>query len=523
MTPPEDPAIRRLAFGAQLTRAAQARPDDVVYTSPERTLTWAELDRRVHGLAAGLADLGVRHGDRVAVLMRNRLEVVETYLAALRLGAIAVPLNFRLTGPEIRFILDDCTPSVLVTEKALSGAVPAGPADPVTVVVDATKGADVDFEHLVAGAVVRPPVDVVENDAAFCMYTSGTTGHPKGAVLTHLNLVASAFAISLATGGRHADVRLLAVPMFHIAGVANLLGPLLDRGRLIVPPGDTFDPSATLDLLEREQVTSCFFVPTQWQAICAVPGARDRDLALRLPYWGASSAPPSVLEAMAETFPGAPSFAAFGQTETSATTCLLSGADALRKQGSVGRPVPTVEIRLVDEDMKDVPVGEVGEIVYRGPTVMSHYWGAPEATAEAFVGGWLHSGDLCRMDDEGFLYVVDRKKDMIISGGENIYCAEVEAAIDSHPGVAEVAVVGVEHPVWVQTPRAFVVPRDPSRPPSAEEIIEHCRTRLASYKKPTSVVIVEALPRNAGGKVQKFRLREHGGSADRPATPVSID
>jgi fatty-acyl-CoA synthase len=192
----------------------------------------------------------------------------------------------------------------------------------------------------------------------------------------------------------------------------------------------------------------------------------------------------------------------------SPTTTLLRSEDAVRKMGSVGTPLPSIEVRIVDEEMRDVPVGEVGEVVYRGPTMMLGYWNKPEETAAAFAGGWFHSGDLCRMDDEGYIYVVDRKKDMIISGGENIYCAEVEGAIDSHPKVAEVAVVGIPHPKWVQTPCAVIVPADPADPPGEQEIIEHCRTRLASYKKPTSVVIIDALPRNASGKVQKFRLRE---------------
>jgi acyl-CoA synthetase (AMP-forming)/AMP-acid ligase II len=343
------------------------------------------------------------------------------------------------------------------------------------------------------------------------MYTSGTTGRPKGAVLTHLNLVMAAFtgiAVSGGLGGTGADASLLGVPMFHIAGLSTSIRGLLDGGRVVIHDAANFDPVSVVDVLEREQITNCFFVPSQWQAICAVPGVKDRRLALRNLVWGASPAPPSVLQALQACFPDAPAYCAFGQTEMSPTTTLLRSEDAVRKMGSVGTPLPSIEVRIVDEEMRDVPVGEVGEVVYRGPTMMLGYWNKPEETAAAFAGGWFHSGDLCRMDDEGYLYVVDRKKDMIISGGENIYCAEVEAAIDSHPKVAEVAVVGVAHPRWVQTPRAVVVPVDAADPPTEQEIIEHCRTRLASYKKPTSVVITDALPRNASGKVQKFRLRE---------------
>jgi fatty-acyl-CoA synthase len=219
-------------------------------------------------------------------------------------------------------------------------------------------------------------------------------------------------------------------------------------------------------------------------------------------------APPSVLKAMAETFPGIGTYNCFGQTEMSSLTTVLTGEDALRKQGSVGKPIVNVEARLVDDDMNDVPQGEPGEIVYRGPTVMQEYWGNAEATAEAFHGGWFHSGDLVRKDEEGYMYVVDRKKDMIISGGENIYCAEVEAAIDGHPKVREVAIIGVPHEKWVETPLAVVVPEDASDPPGEAEIIDWCRERLASYKKPSRIVILDELPRNASGKVLKFQLRE---------------
>ena len=224
--------------------------------------------------------------------------------------------------------------------------------------------------------------------------------------------------------------------------------------------------------------------------------------------WGASVAPPSVLQAMAETFPGIPTYNCFGQTEMSSLTTVLTGEDALRKQGSVGKPIVNVEARLVDDGMNDVPRGQPGEIVYRGPTVMQGYWNKSEATADAFYGGWFHSGDLVREDEEGYMYVVDRKKDMIISGGENIYCAEVEAAIDSNSKVREVAIIGVPHEKWVETPVAVIAATDPSDPPNESEIIDWCRERLASYKKPSRVVIVDELPRNASGKVLKYQLRE---------------
>ncbi len=240
-----------------------------------------------------------------------------------------------------------------------------------------------------------------------------------------------------------------------------------------------------VDLLEKEKVSSCFFVPAQWAAIVAVPGIAERDLsALRRLSWGAAPASTTLLRTMIDTFPQASVTTAFGQTECSPVTCLLRGEDAIRKIGSVGTPMLNVEVRIVDTEMNDVPPGEIGEIVYRGPLVMDGYWNKPEETAAAFEGGWFHSGDLVRQDEDGYLYVVDRKKDMIISGGENIYCAEVENALAAHPKVAEVALIGVPDERWGESPLAVIAPRDPADPPTAEEIDTHCRALLASYKRP---------------------------------------
>jgi fatty-acyl-CoA synthase len=519
---PDDVSIARAAgrasYGSQLAAAARRYADRVALQLDDVQLTYPQLDSRVTRLARALAARGIGRGDRVAVLMRNRLETVEAYYAGLRLGAIVVPINFRLVPAEVRYVLSDSGAAALIVDAADADTAAAAIADldPAPVVL-ATDGAETRFPQAESWEAAIEPmtdeplhIDVDEAEPAFIMYTSGTTGRPKGAVLTHRNLTTVSLLTSLSTGGVTPEDRtfLLGVPMFHIAGVGNILPRLLTGGRIVVYSPATFDPVAIVDLLEREQVTNCFFVPSQWQAICAVPGIRDRELALRRIGWGAAPAQPSLLEALATTFPQAPAFTAFGQTETSATICLLRREDAARKLGSVGQPLYGVEARIVDEHLNDVAVGEVGEIVYRGPTVMREYWNNPQATAEAFAGGWFHSGDLCRMDEDGFIWVVDRKKDMIISGGENIYCAEVEAAIDAHPKVAEVAVIGVPHEKWGQTPLAAITAIDPADPPTEAEIIEHCRGLLASYKKPTSVVVIDAMPRTASGKIQKFTLRE---------------
>ncbi|HET6793610.1 MAG TPA: long-chain-fatty-acid--CoA ligase [Acidimicrobiales bacterium] len=526
MKPETDPmaglaGARRMSHGEQLARQARKTPDKVAFRFEAEERTFGQMDERVSRLANALRGRGVGPGDRVAVLMTNRLELVESYLAGCRLGAVVVPVNFRLVADEVAYIAEDSGARALLVDAGLAGLA-AGvrgrlPDLSATLVAggaaaEAGAGAE-DYEAALAEASPDAPgIDVAETDPAFIMYTSGTTGRPKGAVLSHFNLVMNTFNMMLTMSITGDDeVWLSGLPLFHIGGLNGILPYLMVGGTSVILPSGQFDPALTVDILERERITGCYFVPTQWQAICAVPGVRDRRLSLRRISWGASVAPPSVLQAMADTFPGVPNFNAFGQTEMSSVTCVLKGEDAVRKMGSVGKPIVNVEARLVDDDMKDVAVGDVGEIVYRGPTVLQGYWNKPDATAESFAGGWFHSGDLCRMDEDGFIYVVDRKKDMIISGGENIYCAEVEAVIDSHPKVREVALIGVPHDKWVETPRAVVVPADPADPPTEEEIIELCRQRLASYKKPTSVVIVAELPRNASGKVLKTVLRQGNG------------
>ncbi|HEX4224090.1 MAG TPA: AMP-binding protein, partial [Pseudonocardiaceae bacterium] len=461
----------RQSYGSQLAAAARRYADRVALRLDDVALTYAQLDQRVTKLARALAARGIGQGDRVAVLMRNRLETVEAYYAGLRLGAIVVPINFRLVAAEVRYLLADSGAAALIVDAADADTAAAALAelDPVPIVL-ATDGAEQrlpraeSFEAAVADADDEPlDIDVDEAEPAFIMYTSGTTGRPKGAVLSHRNLSTVNLLTLASSGGVDPDDHtfLLGVPMFHIAGVGSILPRLLTGVRIVVYSSPAFDPVAIVDLLAREQVTNCFFVPSQWQAICAVPGIKERNLPLRRISWGAAPAQPSLLEALATTFPQAPAYTAFGQTETSATICVLRGEDAARKLGSVGKPLYGVEARIVDESLADVAVGEVGEIVYRGPTLMREYWNNPKATAEAFAGGWFHSGDLCRMDADGFIWVVDRKKDMIISGGENIYCAEVENVLFAHPKIHEAAVVGRAHEKWGEVPVAIVALLNP--------------------------------------------------------------
>ncbi|EME15330.1 long-chain-fatty-acid--CoA ligase [Rhodococcus triatomae] len=504
-----------LTWVDQIAKHARAMPEKPALRFRGVTTTWRELDDRSRRLSTVLENGGVGAGDRVIILLTNRPEFLEAMVAINRLGAIAVPVNFRLAASEVAFLVENSGSCAVVVEEALAPLVAGLRGDgllPTCLVVgdDAVSAGPAAHLYETALAGAEPRMGSGPSDLSSCamiMYTSGTTGLPKGAMLSYQNLLAQTMTIVRAFRLADDEVAALTAPLFHIAGTGAMLpNVILGYTNVIVPTG-AFDPETFLDLIESEGVTSSFLVPTQWQMVAASPTIPQRTLSLRHMSWGAAPATPAVLRAMAEAFPSVPNVCSFGQTEMSPITTILDGEDAIRKIGSVGKPVPLVDVRVVDAEMNDVPQGEVGEIVYRGPQTMIGYWENPEATRNAFEGGWFHSGDLVRVDEDGFFFVVDRLKDMIVSGGENIYCAEVEAVLADHPKVLEVAVVGAPHSKWGETPVAVVVPRDPDDAPVADELIAFTSDRLASYKKPTRVVIVDALPRNASGKVLKAPLR----------------
>jgi len=495
---------RRLVLPELIGRAARSRPDRPAIVFGDEVRTHAELHDRAARFASLLAAGGVKAGDRVALLLHNRIEFVEALLACHRLAAVAVPINFRLAADEIEYILDDSEALALVCDMDPPGA-EIGRVGRVGLVLEVGPG----YEDAVASAPPwREVPEVAEDDVALMCYTSGTTGRPKGALLTHRNLVASTLSWIHEMRAGQDDVWLSGQPLFHIGGINGLLPFLVLGATVIITPSTRFDPEAMLRLIDAHGVTMCIFVPTQWATICAHDSASRIDPEqLRVAMWGASPAPVPTLRAMGRAFPRAAIVSAYGQTEMAGATTLLKGPDSTRKIGSVGRPMLGVEMRVVDDEVRDVPVGQVGEIVYRGPNVMAGYHERPEATREAFAGDWFHSGDLARFDEEGYLWLVDRKKDMIVSGGENVYPAEVERVLLDHPGVAEAAVIGAPHPRWVETPVAFVVLRERGDL-GQDELIAHCREYLAGYKKPSAIIVVDELPRNAGGKVLKRRLRD---------------
>ncbi|WP_122817417.1 long-chain-fatty-acid--CoA ligase [Nocardioides pantholopis] len=494
---------------------AAMRPDKPALRYRGETTTWSQLSERSLRGAAALAARGVGAGDRVALLTLSHPWFVESVLAANSLGAMAVPLNFRLAPPELDYILTDSAPVAVVVDALLLPLLKAAPASAsigtVVVIGEADLGAEADhvlaYEDFLAGQEPMELPDVSEDTTALIMYTSGTTGHPKGAMLSHRNMQVQALTcIRAMEMFDDSDIGFLTAPFFHIAGLGSIVANLVVGGTVVIHPLGAFDPAAVLDAYEAEGATVVFNVPVQWDLICAQPDIDQRDLKLRIISWGAAPASDATLRAMAAAFPDALNVAVFGQTETSPITCVLRGEDSLRKLGSVGQPIPTLQYRVVDQLMNDVAPGEVGEIVYRGPTVMKGYWNKPSETAEAFAGGWFHSGDLVKQDAEGFVWVVDRMKDMIISGGENIYCAEVENVIAAHPAVREVAVIGRPDDRWGQVPVA-VVSTVPGSELGLGDLTAFLTGKIASYKLPKDLVVLPELPRNAGGKILKGTLR----------------
>ncbi|WP_179278266.1 fatty-acid--CoA ligase FadD5 [Rhodococcus sp. 15-649-2-2] len=500
---------RRNNWNNQVRRHALMQPAAVALRFQGRSISWRELDDRVSRFAGALAGLGVGFGDRVLILMLNRPEYLEAVLAINALGALAVPVNFRMTAPEVAFLAQNSGSTVVITDETLAPLAEAVVAQSDSLNAAVTVGES--YETMLSGSEPAHIVDVPDDAPALIMYTSGTTGRPKGAVLTHANMQAQALTCIRALQMNATDeVGFCASPMFHIAALGSLAPSLLLGIPTVVHPVGAFDPGTLLDVLAAEGVTNLFLVPVQWQAMCAEQARSPRTLALRVVSWGAAPASDTVLRAMSETFPDALNVAVFGQTEMSPITCVLDGVDALRKIGSVGRVIPTVSARIVDDEMNDVAPGEIGQIVYRGPTTMREYWENPDATADAFHGGWFHSGDLVRQDEEGFVFVVDRKKDMIISGGENIYCAEVENVLFAHPRIREAAVIGRPDERWGEVPVAVVALHDSEGAPDLvlDELIVWLGDHLARFKHPKELVVVDALPRNASGKVLKVALRK---------------
>ena len=509
-----------------LRRLAQINRNGVATGFEGRRRTWGEVAARVARAASGLRELGAAEGERVAILSLNSDLYLEAYLAAAWAGAVIVPLNVRWSAIENHDALEDCRAKILIVDRAfaeLGAEIAAGFPGMALVYADGDEAPSgmTPWEVLATASDPIPDAMRKASDLAGIFYTGGTTGRSKGVMLSHGNLTANAFN-ALAEGLFGADCTYLhAAPMFHLANGAAMVSLLLSGGsnRMI----RAFTPEAVLKAIQDEKVTDVLLVPTMIQMLVDHPKAGDYDLSsLRRVAYGASPISEAVLDRAMKTLPGVEFAQAYGQTELSPIATVLHWKEHIgegREKGrhrSAGRATLGAEVRIVDPDDNPVPTGTVGEICVRGDIVMMGYWERPEETAAALKGGWMHTGDGGYLDEDGFVYVVDRVKDMIITGGENVYSVEVENALALHPAVAQAAVIGIPHEHWGEQVHA-VVHVAAGVEVSETELIEHCRARIAHYKAPRSVELrAEPLPLSGAGKILKRDLRApHSDKAQR--------
>ena len=504
--------------GSWTARRARKTPDARAILHAGRTLSYAQLDDRVGRLARALRGLGAGPGSRVAYLGPNHPAFLETMFATWSAGAVFVPLNMRLAGPELAYQLADCGATLLVYAPEQAAVVAgirreAGRSTGLSHLVALARPAagEQDYESLLAGPPPEPAdVPVGLDDPSLIMYTSGTTGRAKGATLTHGNITWNAINVVVDADFRADEVALAVAPLFHTAALNMLCLPtMLKGGTVLIEPA--FDPAGVLELIARYRVTSMFGVPAIYDAMAAAPGWAAADTSsLRMLMCGGAPVPDATIRRY--TSRGLTFIQGYGMTETAPGALLLDAEHALSKAGSAGVPHFFTDVRVAGPDGAQAGPGERGEILVAGPNVMRGYWGRPEATAAVLADGWLHSGDVGTTDEDGYVSVVDRIKDVIISGGENIYPAEVENALLSHPAVADCGVIGIPDGRWGEVGRAVVVLRGDENA-SESDILDFLDGRLARYKIPKSVHFTSGLPRTATGKILKKQLRQtHGGT-----------
>lgn len=478
-------------------------------------LTYGQLNSKVNRVANGLLDLGIKKGDRVAALMYNCHQFMEIYFALAKIGAIMVPLNFRLVARELQFALDDSGSSTLFmgpefleivatvrsSLKTVRSFFFIGPKAPANVT---------DYETFFSNySDQEPAIEVSEEDEQLIIYTSGTTGRPKGAVYTHSTTIWMSLSQIVDFGFNKNDITAISGPLYHVGGLIDLTMPMFHTGGSCIMMRSTgFNPKETLELIEREKITLILLFPIMLYDILRYPELNKYDTgSLRMIFTGGEPVPVAALEKSMEVFPTASVIQGFGLTEGSAIASFLSQKYAVSKIGSIGKAIAHVKIRVVNDEGKDAKPGEIGEILTQGPSVSKGYWMRPDANKETFGDGWCHTGDLGRIDEDGFVYIAGRKKDMIISGAENIYPAEIEDVLYTNPKISEVAVIGMPDEKWGEAVLAVVVPKK-GQSLTEEEVIAYCKDNLASYKKPKLVRFVDALPRTASMKVQKHVLRQ---------------
>lgn len=511
-----NPAVRRQTIADALHRSACRLPEKLAIVCGQTRWTYAEFNALVSRLAAGLNHIGIGESDKVAVLARNSHGFAALRFALARRGAVLVPINFMLKAEEVAYILRHAGARTLATDSGLAGLARDAaaldtqvgqfiwlPSEDPSEPVDGMHR----FEDLAACTDPLPPVGTQSTDLAQIVYTSGTESMPKGAMLTHDAVLWQYVSCVINAEIAEQDRTLHALPLYHCAQLDVFFGPSIYIGSSNVITGKP-TPDNLLTLLEQHQITSFFAPPTVWIALLRSPlFDADRLAHLAKGYYGASIMPVEVLKELASRLPRVRLWNLYGQTEIAPLATMLAPEDQLRKPGSCGKAVINVETRVVNDDMEDVAPGEVGEIVHRSPHLMLGYFNDPERTEAAFAGGWFHSGDLATIDQEGYISVVDRKKDMIKTGGENVASREVEEMIYRLPAVSEVAVIGLPDARWVEAVTAVIVLKAGQGLTEAE-VIAHCNGHMAHFKAPKRVVFTDALPKNPSGKLLKRELRQ---------------
>lgn len=510
------PSVRRQTIADALHRTARRLPDKLCIACGAVRWTYAEFDALVDRVAAGLAAMGVAQGDRVAVLARNSHGFAALRFALARRGAVMVPINFMLKADEVAYILRHAGAKTLATDSGLAALAREAaaldtsvgqfiwlpsedPSDPVPGMHS--------FDELAACTDPLPDVSLGSFDLAQIVYTSGTESTPKGAMLTHDAVLWQYVSCVINAGIAEEDRALHALPLYHCAQLDVFFGPAIYIGSSNVITGKPV-PDNLLALIEQHRITSFFAPPTVWIALLRSPLFEASKLgSLAKGYYGASIMPVEVLKELASRLPGVRLWNLYGQTEIAPLATMLGPEDQLRKPGSCGKAVLNVETRVVDDAMRDVAVGEVGEIVHRSPHLMLGYFHDDERTRAAFEGDWFHSGDLATIDAEGYITVVDRKKDMIKTGGENVASREVEEMVYRLPAVSEVAVIGLPDAKWVEAVTAVIVVKAGQTLTEAE-VIAHCNQHMAAFKSPKRVVFTDSLPKNPSGKLLKRELRQ---------------